>query len=200
MEITSTVVGTMGNNAYLLVDAGEGLLVDAAADPLALLALIGDTPVRAIVTTHRHGDHIQALKAVAEHTGARLIAGEPDADAIEQAAGVVIDRRVWDGETVRVGNVELDVIGLVGHTPGSIALAYTPDDGRPVHLFVGDSLFPGGVGQTHSPEDFTSLLDDVTTKLFDRYGDDTIVSPGHGDPTTLGHERPHLEEWRARGW
>lgn len=200
MEITSTVVGTMGNNAYLLTDAGEGLLIDAAADPLALLALIGDTPVRAIVTTHRHHDHIGALKAVAEHTGARLIAGEPDADAIESAAGVVIDRRVWDGDAVRVGNIELDVIGLVGHTPGSITLVLAADEGRPAHLFVGDSLFPGGVGKTWSPEDFTSLIDDVTAKLFDRFPDDTVVHPGHGDPTTLGHERPHLPEWRERGW
>lgn len=199
MQITSTVVGTMGNNAYLLTDAGEGLLIDAASDPVALLALIGDTPVRAIVTTHRHHDHIGALKAVAEHTGARLIAGEPDAAAIESAAGVVIDRRVWDGDTVRVGTVELNVIGLVGHTPGSIALIHSPADG-PAHVFSGDALFPGGVGKTHSAADFESLFEGVTTKIFDRLGDDTVVHPGHGDPTTLGHERPHLAEWRARGW
>ena len=199
MEITSAVVGTMGNNAYLLVDAGEGLLIDAADDAIALLALIGDTPVRTIVTTHRHPDHIAALAAVASHTGARLVAGEPDADAIAEAAGVTIDDRVWDGDTVRVGGVELEVIGLVGHTPGSIALAYTPAEG-PAHLFTGDSLFPGGVGKTHRPDDFMSLLDDVTSKLFDRFADDTVVSPGHGDPTTLGHERPHVAEWRERGW
>ena len=199
MDITSAVVGTMGNNAYLLTDAGEGLLIDASADPLPLLALIGDTPVRAIVTTHRHHDHVQALKAVAEHTGARLIAGEPDAAAIESAAGVVIDRRVWDGDTVRVGTVELDVIGLVGHTPGSIALIHSPADG-PTHVFSGDALFPGGVGKTQSAADFESLFEGVTTKIFDRLGDDTVVHPGHGDPTTLGHERPHLAEWRARGW
>lgn len=200
MEITSAVVGTMGNNAYLLTDAGEGLLIDAAADSLALLALIGDTPLRAIVTTHRHGDHIQALRAIASHTGGRLIAGAPDAETIEQAVGVTIDQRVWDGDTVRVGNVDLDVIGLVGHTPGSIALVHTPEDGHPVHIFSGDSLFPGGVGKTHSPGEFTTLLDDVTAKLFDRFPDDTVVHPGHGDPTTLGHERPHVAEWRERGW
>lgn len=199
MEITSAVVGKMTNNAYLLVDAGEGLLIDAADDPVALLALIGDTPVHTIVTTHRHPDHVQALAAVAAHTGARLVAGTPDADAIEEATGVTIDERVWDGDTVRVGDVELEVLGLVGHTPGSITLAYAPEDG-PAHLFTGDSLFPGGVGKTHTPEQFTSLLDGVTTKLFDRFGDDTKVSPGHGDPTTLGAERPHLDEWRERGW
>lgn len=199
MEITSAVVGPMGNNAYLLTDAGEGLLIDAADEAATLLALVGDTPVTRIVTTHRHRDHVAALAAVASHTGARLVAGEPDADAIAQAAGVTIDDRVWDGDTVRVGNVELEVVGLVGHTPGSIALVYRPADG-PAHVFSGDALFPGGVGKTNSPEDFDSLYGDVTAKLFDRLGDDTVVSPGHGDPTTLGHERPHLAEWRERGW
>ena len=199
MEITSAVVGPMGNNAYLLTDAGEGLLIDAADDPVALLALIGDTPLTAIVTTHRHQDHLRALAAVAAHTGARLIAGEPDADAIESATGVTIGQRVWDGDTLRVGNTELAVVGLVGHTPGSIGLIHTPDEG-PAHVFSGDSLFPGGVGKTHTPDEFTSLYEGVTTKLFDQLPDDTVIHPGHGDPTTLGHERPQLDAWRERGW
>ncbi len=199
MEIRSAVVGAMENNAYLLTVGEEGLLIDAANDPVTLLALVGDTPVEAIVTTHRHRDHTGALAAVAGHTGARLVAGTPDADAIESDTGVTIDDRVWDGDTVRVGDVELEVIGLVGHTPGSIALAHVPDDG-PAHLFTGDSLFPGGVGKTSGPDAFASLLDDVEAKLFDRFDDDTVVHPGHGLPTTLGAERPHLAEWRERGW
>lgn len=199
MEIRSVVVGIMENNAYLLIEGGQGVLIDAADDPATLCALIGDTPLHGIVTTHRHRDHVQALAAVVGHTGARLIAGAPDADAIQGETGVAADVRVWDGDTVRVGDAELAVIGLVGHTPGSIALAYTPDDG-PAHLFVGDSLFPGGVGKTHSPDEFISLLDDVEHKLFDRFGDDTVVHPGHGSATTLGQERPHLAAWRARGW
>ena len=199
MDMRSAVVGTMENNAYLLLIGEQGLLIDAAADPIALLAMIGDTPVEAIVTTHRHHDHVEALAALASHSGARLVAGAPDADAIEAATGVRIDDRVWDGDTVRVGDVELEVIGLVGHTPGSIALAHVPDDG-PAHLFTGDSLFPGGVGKTGTPDDFTSLLNDVTSRLFDRLSDDTVVHPGHGDATTLGAERPQLGVWRARGW
>lgn len=199
MEITSAVVGTMGNNAYLLTDHGEGLLIDAAADPVALLALIGDTPIGTIVTTHRHHDHVGALAAVASHTGARLVTGAPDADAIEQATGVTIDERVWDGDTVRVGEVELDVIGLVGHTPGSIALAWIPEHGA-AQLFTGDSLFPGGPGRVIRPEDFDSLMTDLERKVFDRFPDETIVHPGHGDPTTLGAERPQLPEWWARRW
>ena len=199
MEITSTVVGPMANNAYLLTDSGEGLLVDAADDALALLALIGDTPIGTLVTTHRHRDHVQALAAIASHTGARLVAGAPDAAAIESATGVTIDDRVWDGDRVHVGNVGLEVIGLVGHTPGSIALAWTPEHGA-AHLFVGDSLFPGGPGKTTTPEDFRSLMTDLDAKVFGRFGDDTVVHPGHGDPTTLGRERASIPQWWARGW
>ena len=199
MEIRSAVVGKMTNNAYLLVDAGEGLLIDAADDPVALLALIGDTPVHTIVTTHRHPDHVQALAAMAAHTGARLVAGTPDADAIESATGVTIDQRVWDGDTLRVGNTGLTVVGLVGHTPGSIALIHSPDEGH-AHVFSGDSLFPGGPGRVIRPEDFDSLMTDLERKLFDRFPADTIVHPGHGASTTLGDERPHLPEWWARRW
>jgi glyoxylase-like metal-dependent hydrolase (beta-lactamase superfamily II) len=93
----------------------------------------------------------------------------------------------------------LEVIHLRGHTPGSIALAHRPADGPP-HLFTGDSLFPGGVGKTWSEQDFTTLLDEVTTKVFDRLPDETWFYPGHGDDSDLGRERPHLAEWRERGW
>lgn len=199
MEIRSVVVGIMENNSYLLVEGGQGLLIDAADDPATLLALIGDTHVTSVLTTHRHRDHVQALAAVMHRTGARHIAGTPDADAIQGETGVTTDVRVWDGDTVCIGDAELAVIGLVGHTPGSIALAYTPADG-PAHLFVGDSLFPGGPGRVIRPEDFDSLMTDLETKVFGRFPDDTTVWPGHGLPTTLGAERPHLSQWRERGW
>ncbi len=111
-----------------------------------------------------------------------------------------MDVRVQTGARVRVGSCELEVIGLVGHTPGSIALAYDDPDGI-VHLFTGDSLFPGGVGNTFGDADaFVSLINDVESKIFDRFADDTHVYPGHGNDTTLGAERPHLTEWRERGW
>jgi glyoxylase-like metal-dependent hydrolase (beta-lactamase superfamily II) len=95
--------------------------------------------------------------------------------------------------------VELTAIHLVGHTPGSIALLYDDPTGAP-HLFTGDCLFPGGVGRTTSPEDFASLYGGVVSKLFDRLPDETWIYPGHGKDTTLGNERPALDEWRARGW
>jgi glyoxylase-like metal-dependent hydrolase (beta-lactamase superfamily II) len=171
------------------------VLVDAAAEPDRLLELVGDTGLARIVTTHRHHDHWGALAAVKEATGAETVAGERDAEGIEVAS----DRTVATGARVGVGSCELEVIEVVGHTPGSIVLAYDDPDGV-VHLFVGDDLFPGGVGKTWSPEDFTTLIGEVETKLFGRFPDDTHVYPGHGNDTTLGAERPHLPEWRERGW
>jgi glyoxylase-like metal-dependent hydrolase (beta-lactamase superfamily II) len=199
VTLTKVSVGPMDNNAYLLAGSASSLLIDAANDADRLLGLIGQAPVDTIITTHRHGDHLQALDDVARATGARLVAGRPDAAAIAADAGVGGVDEVWDGDSVPLGEESLQVIGLVGHTPGSIALVYRPADGL-AHLFSGDSLFPGGVGRTRSPEDFRSLLSEVESKIFLAFEDDTVVHPGHGDDTTLGNERPHLEEWRQRGW
>lgn len=199
LSMTRLVVGPMANNAYLLDDPATGtlVLVDAADDAPRLLAALGKRALAAVVTTHRHADHVQALAAVVEVTHAATVAGEPDAAALPVAVG----RAVTDGDVVEVGRVPLRVVRLTGHTPGGIALVH---DGRPaggvVHLFTGDSLFPGGVGRTGSPADFGSLIGDVRAKLFDTLPDDTQVWPGHGDPTTLGAERPHLQEWADRGW
>lgn len=197
LVITKVAVGPMSNNAYLLRCAitGEQALIDAAAEPDTLLELIGDAGLARVITTHRHPDHWQALSAVVDATGAETVASPVDAEEIP----VPTTNPVTDGARVRVGSCELEVIGLVGHTPGSIALAYDDPDGI-VHLFTGDSLFPGGVGKTHSPEDFASLIGDVETKLFDRFDDDTWIYPGHGNDTTIGNERPSLAEWHERGW
>jgi glyoxylase-like metal-dependent hydrolase (beta-lactamase superfamily II) len=193
-------VGPMDNNAYLLVpDNGGAVLIDAADDDQRLLDLIDGREVAVIITTHRHGDHWQALQSVAEATKAQLVCGRPDVDAIATGAWVEGLVGAWDGDAVTIGDGALEVIGLVGHTPGSITLAFTGTDGV-VHLFTGDSLFPGGPGKTGSPADFASLMDDLETKIFARFDDRTVVHPGHGDDTTLGAERPHLAEWRARGW
>lgn len=200
VSLSKISVGPMDNNAYLLVpDAGGSVLIDAADDDVRLLGLIDGREVAVIITTHRHGDHWQALPSVAEATGAQLVCGRPDVDAIATGAWVEGLVGAWDGDEVTIGDGLLEVIGLVGHTPGSIALAYTGGDGV-VHLFTGDSLFPGGPGRTTSPADFASLMDDLETKIFARFDDRTVVHPGHGDGTTLGIERPHLAEWRARGW
>jgi glyoxylase-like metal-dependent hydrolase (beta-lactamase superfamily II) len=185
----------MDNNAYLLRSAGEQLLIDAANEPDRLLRLLGEGGLSTVVTTHQHGDHWQALDDVVGVTGAESLAHEADAGGIPVVSGTL-----KDGDTVRVGDAELEIIHIVGHTPGSIALLYRDPAGHP-HLFTGDSLFPGGVGNTEGdPERFASLIDDVEQKLFDRLPDDTWFYPGHGNDSTLGAERPHLKEWRERGW
>ncbi|RZD72997.1 MBL fold metallo-hydrolase [Streptomyces albidoflavus] len=198
LMISKVAVGLMDNNAYLLRcrATGEQLLIDAAAEPGTLLQLIGRDSVASVVTTHRHGDHWQALAEVVAATGARTQAGRYDAEGIPVPTDVLLD----DGDTVRVGRVELTVLHLVGHTPGSIALVYDDPHGHP-HVFTGDCLFPGGVGNTHQdPDAFAQLLGDVETKIFAALPDETWVYPGHGDDTTLGAERPHLAAWRERGW
>ena len=197
LTITKFSVGDMDNNVYLLrcQATDEQLLVDAAADAARILQIVGSDGLRRVVTTHRHWDHHRALPEVVAATGATTVAGEADADELP----VPVDERVSDGDTVQVGDCRLEVIHLVGHTPGSIALLYDDPDGSP-HLFTGDSLFPGGVGKTWSAEDFRSLLHDVATKLFDRLPDETWFYPGHGNDSTLGAERPHLAEWRSRGF
>jgi glyoxylase-like metal-dependent hydrolase (beta-lactamase superfamily II) len=198
LVISKLAVGPYNNNAYLLrcTATGEQVLVDAAAEPERLLELVGDDGLAAVVTTHAHRDHWGALAEVVAATGARTLAHAADAPDI----GVPIDELVPDGGTVRVGQVELTATHLVGHTPGSIALLYDDPTGAP-HLFTGDCLFPGGVGNTwEDPERFRTLYTGVVTRLFDRLPDETWVYPGHGADTTIGTERPHLQEWLERGW
>ncbi len=201
LTVTKISVGPMDNNAYLLVcrTTGEALLIDAANDAQRLMDLLGHGPgrpdLRTIVTTHRHGDHWQALGAVAGATGVQTVAHPVDAPELP----VPPDRLVSHGDTVHVGQVALGVIHLRGHTPGSIALLHRDADGTP-HLFTGDSLFPGGPGKTWSAADFTSLMNDLESRVFDQLPDETWFYPGHGKDSTLGAERPNVPEWRERGW
>ena len=197
LTVTKIAVGPYDNNAYLLRSAATGtkVLIDAASEPERLLELTG-TDLSAVITTHRHPDHWQGLAQVTKATGAVTYAGREDAEGIPVATSVLVD----DGDTIEVGDTRLTAIHLVGHTPGSIALRYDDPAGHP-HLFTGDCLFPGGVGNTdHDAARFASLFQDVRTKLFGTLPDETWVYPGHGKDTTLGAERPHLDEWRERGW
>lgn len=197
LTISKLSVGPMDNNAYLLTcrATGEQVLIDAANEAPRLLELIGDRDLTAVVTTHQHMDHWVALEEVVAKTGARALVHADD------AAGLPIEvETLTDGDTVRVGDCALEVIHLRGHTPGSVALLYRDPAGVP-HLFTGDSLFPGGVGNTDKdPERFAALIGDVEHKLFDRLPDETWFYPGHGKDSTLGAERPALPQWRARGW
>lgn len=206
ITIRSISVSEMNNNVYLLTAkaSGEQLLIDAADDLPAIQAMLADSAadtvaeprLAQIATTHQHWDHVRALPDLVAATGAPTVAGKDDAEALP----LPVDRTLEHGDTCAVDGFKVTAVHLRGHTPGSIAFVYEDPEG-PAHIFSGDSLFPGGVGNTQKdPERFTSLLDDVTERLFGAYPDDTVVHPGHGSPTTLGAERPHLEEWRARGW
>lgn len=195
--ISKLAVGDYDNNAYLLRcrDTGEQALIDAAAEPDRLIALTGAS-LQTVITTHQHQDHWNALAEVVAATGATTMAHPIDAPGIPVPTDVMLE----EGSVLQVGKVRLRVIHLIGHTDGSIAFVYDDPEGPP-HLFTGDCLFPGGVGNTWGdPARFQSLLDGVESKLFGELPDETWVYPGHGADTTLGTERPHLAEWRARQW
>lgn len=209
IQLRRIVVGELANNVYLLTDpaARRQVLVDPGADPDAVLALVASGMPRAtldtVVVTHRHGDHLGALAEVVAATHAQVVAGHDDAEAITALTGVPVRHTLRHGDRLPIGSVTADVVALRGHTPGSITLA-VPENRpeRPVrtHLFVGDSLLPGGPGRTTSDEHFDQLFTDLVVRVFDVYTDETTVRPGHGLATTLGDERPHLREWRQRGW
>jgi len=206
ITIRSISVSDMDNNVYLLTakTSGQQVLIDAADDAPAIQALLeqarADSPAATrlvyLATTHSHWDHVRALPEIAAATGATTAAGSEDVPAIEVPTDVALEH----GDTLGVDGFSLEVIKLRGHTPGSAAFLYRSPDG-PAHLFTGDSLFPGGVGNTQKdPDRFRSVFTDVVERVFNRLPDDTVVHPGHGKGTTLGVERPHLPEWEARGW
>lgn len=210
VTIRRASVSTMDNNAYLLThkQTGAQVLIDAADDAPALRRLLAsavddaatEPKLALIATTHQHWDHIRALRELAEETGVRTAAGSADADGIREQVGVAIDVTLDHGDVGNFEGFDLSAIHLRGHTPGSIAYVYQDPHG-PTHIFSGDSLFPGGVGNTDKdPARFASLYDDVVNRLFGVFPDETLVHPGHGDGTTLGTERPHLAEWKQRGW
>lgn len=195
LELTKVAVGPLDNNCYILSDeAGFCVVIDAAADAETIRAALGSRTPTVFITTHAHADHWQALAELQAESAAISIASKLDASEIQAP----ITQTVQHGEVVHAGAIALEVIALRGHTPGSIALALTGPSGE-VHLFTGDSLFPGGVGRTDS-ETFEQLFADVRDRIFDRFDDHTWVYPGHGWDTTLGQERPALPEWQARGW
>lgn len=201
MLIRQCSVSAMDNNVYLLTcrHTGEQLLVDAADNIDRIDAMIArsNAPVSAIVTTHRHWDHHRALASAVQHTEATTYAGDADADEMP----VPIDVRLTHGDIITVGELAITVLGLRGHTQGSVALAVPGGDPEATTvLLTGDSLFPGGPGKTESPADFASLMDDLESRVFGTYADSTVVLPGHGDGTTVGAERGNLQDWRRRGW
>ena len=194
--VNKLAVGPYDNNTYLLRcrRTGAQVLIDAADEAQRIRDLIGPDGLSYVVTTHRHPDHWQALAEIVNLAAPLTYAHRLDAPELPVDVDVIVDH----GNMISAGGMDLEVIHLRGHTPGSIALLYNDPEGPP-HLFTGDSLFPGGIGKT-TDETFGQLMDDVEERIFDKLPDETWVYPGHGNDTTLGAERPHLAEWRARGW
>ncbi|MCQ9370949.1 MBL fold metallo-hydrolase [Corynebacterium sp. 35RC1] len=214
LHLDQISVGDMDNNCYLLYTKSEGtdstgatdsthpehtgqaLLVDAADNAHAILQLAEQHGVKitAVLTTHRHHDHVRALKDVLAATGATHYAPFLDAPALPAE----VDVELHEGNTIPFAGRELKIHILRGHTPGGAALV-AELEGVP-HIFIGDSLFPGGLGKTTSESEFERLFHDVKQQIFDQYPDNTVIHPGHGASTTLGKERPELEDWWERRW
>jgi glyoxylase-like metal-dependent hydrolase (beta-lactamase superfamily II) len=184
------------NNVYVIADtdSGEALLIDVAARPERLAQAVEGFDVVAAVQTHGHWDHIRAWDGVRDEQDIEVWGHAGDDPLFPRP----VDRELVDGDTIAIGSVEVEVIHLPGHTEGSLLYLVRGDE-RP-HLFSGDTLFPGGHGKTTSDADHHRIMDGLEEKIFGRLPDDTWVYPGHGDDTTLGAERPHLAEWRERGW
>jgi glyoxylase-like metal-dependent hydrolase (beta-lactamase superfamily II) len=192
-EITKLVVGPMDNNVFVVrcKETGEAVLLDAANEHDKLLQLCERLNVRKVLETHGHWDHIQAVPAVRD---AGYDVGVTQADA-----GMLpsYDFVLEDDSVIEVGRLRLRTILTPGHTPGSMCFRI---EGSQV-LLAGDTLFPGGPGNTSfEGGDFDTIIRSIDDRLFSRLPDDTIVMPGHGDDTTIGAERPHLQEWVDRGW
>ncbi len=192
LEITKIVVGNLDNNVFVprCRHTGEAVLIDAANEADKVLDLCRRLNVRRVLTTHGHRDHIQAVPHV-RRAGYEVGIGPGDAYMLPEH-----DFLIEEGDVVEVGRLRLHAVHTPGHTPGSTCFTV---DGSPV-LFAGDTLFPGGPGATRGNRtSFATIIRSIQQRLF-TLPDDTIVMPGHGDDTTIGTERPHLQEWIDRGW
>jgi glyoxylase-like metal-dependent hydrolase (beta-lactamase superfamily II) len=192
-EIHKLVVGPVDNNVFVLRcrETGESVLIDAANEHEKLLELCKALDVRKVLETHGHWDHIQAVPQVRD-AGYEVGITGPDSAELD-AYDFVLD----DDTVIEVGRLRLHTIFTPGHTPGSMCFRV---EGSPV-LFSGDTLFPGGPGNTSYPGgDFEQIIRSIDDRLFSPLDADTLVLPGHGDDTTIGAERPCLQEYVDRGW
>ena len=193
VEVHRLVVGPMDNNVYIVrcASTGESVLIDAANEHDKLLPLCTSLDVRQVIETHGHWDHIQAVEAVRD-AGIEVAVTAADASMLPS-----YDQILEDQSVLEIGRLRISTIATPGHTPGSMCFAV---EGTPL-LFSGDTLFPGGAGNTSFENaDFGTIIESIDKRLFAAFDADTIVLPGHGVGTTIGAESPHLEEWVERGW
>ena len=192
IEIHKLVVGPYDNNVFVMRcrSTGDAVLLDAANEHEKLLELCQRLNVRRVLETHGHWDHIQAVPQLRD-------AGYSVSVTAEDAAMLPsYDEVIEDDSVIQIGDVRLHTILTPGHTPGSMCFLV---EGSPV-LFSGDTLFPGGPGATKFPgSSFETIIESIDRRLL-TLPETTLVLPGHGDDTTIGDERPHLQEWIDRGW
>lgn len=197
LHIRKFAVEEMDNNVYLVrcSASNEGLLIDAAARPDLIREAMAGVDVLAVVQTHGHWDHVRAWDDLKDDPGLEIWGHPGDQDLFPRT----VDRGLADGDIIDVGQLRVEVLHIPGHTPGSCTFLVHGDERD--HLFTGDTLFPGGPGNTFgSDAAFEQIMDGLEARVFGQFGDDTWVYPGHGRDTTLGRERPNVAEWRERGW
>jgi glyoxylase-like metal-dependent hydrolase (beta-lactamase superfamily II) len=192
-EVHRFVVGPIANNVYVVrcKRTGEASLLDAANEHDRLLRVASRLGVTSVLETHGHWDHIGAVEQVRE-AGIDVWVRAEDAGMLPS-----YDHLLDDDIVHQVGDLRLRTLHTPGHTPGSIcfALEETP------MLFTGDTLFPGGPGNTNQNAlDFATIITSIDERIFGVFADDVTIWPGHGSESTIGAERPHLDEWVARGW
>lgn len=193
IEVHKVVVGPYENNVFTIrcTETGDAVLIDAANEHELLLELCEGLGVRTVVETHGHWDHIQAIPAIRD-AGYEVGVTTEDAEMLPSYDFILEDESV-----IEVGRLRIHTIHNPGHTPGSMSFHV---EGTPL-LFTGDTLFPGGPGNTFgNSDDFKTIIQSIEDRMFSKFGPDTIVLPGHGLDTTIGNERPHLQEWVDRGW
>ena len=192
-EVHRFVVGPVANNVYVVRcrRTGDATLIDAANEHDRLLRVAQRLGVISVLETHGHWDHVGAVEQVRE-AGIDVWVREEDSRLLPG-----YDHLLEDDAVHVIGDLRLRTIHTPGHTPGSISFAL---EGTPL-LFTGDTLFPGGPGNaTFEGGDFATIINSIEQRLLRIFGDDTVLWPGHGAPSTIGAERPHLDEWVARGW